>query len=311
MNKLVSVIIPCYNQAQYLPDALNSVLAQTYSHWECVIVNDGSSDDTEVAAQVWVLKDTRFKYLKKENGGLGSARNAGLKFISGEYIQFLDADDVIHPDKFALQVKILENTGNNALSISSYFASTETNLSQPYPSWYLNSRFRTHNYLHELITDWESHLSIPVHCFLFKSALFKDNNILFNENLPNHEDWDCWINVFRLNPEVKYIDSSLAIYRIRKRSMVRDIMLMEKGYLQAIDIQKNKHDENSIEYDLLLRKYNRIKYGFGTRNPVLIYFGMLTKKPRRLVAPIYRYLLHIILNKKRQNRLNGPLPKNT
>ena len=308
MNKLVSVIIPCYNQAQYLPDALNSVLTQTYTHWECVIVNDGSSDNTEAAAQAWALKDTRFKYIKKENGGLGSARNAGLKSISGEYIQFLDADDVIHPDKFALQIKTLKDTEKNALSISSYFASTETNLDQPYPSWYLNSRFRTNNFLHELITKWESHLSIPVHCFLFKAALFKDNNVLFNEHLPNHEDWECWMNIFRLYPEVKYIDSSLAIYRIRKRSMVRDISLMEKGFLEAIDIQKNNFDENSIEYDLLMKKYNRVRYGISTRNHFLIYIGMLTKKPRRFIAPIYRRVLHVILNKISQNRLDRTPP---
>jgi glycosyltransferase involved in cell wall biosynthesis len=298
---LISVVIPCYNQAQYLPEALSSVLSQTYPDWECIIINDGSLDDTEAVSKAWASKDERFKYLKKENGGLGSARNVGLKSARGKCIQFLDADDVIHPDKFALQIKTLENTGEDAISISSYFASTETNLNQPYTSWYLDPRFRTHNFLHEIITDWESRLSIPVHCFLFKSAIFKVHNILFNEHLPNHEDWECWMNIFRLNPEVKYIDAKLATYRIRTGSMVRDIRLMEKGFLQAIDIQKNKFDENSIEHDLLVKRYNRVKYGFSTRNPFLIYFGMLTKKPRRLVAPIYRHILRMIVNPQKLN----------
>lgn len=297
MNELVSVIIPCYNQDKYLPDALGSVLAQTYSHWECIIINDGSPDNTEGVARAWILMDPRFKYSKKENGGLGSARNAGLRFARGKYIQFLDADDVIHPDKFNQQTKALDNTGDNALSISSYFASIEDDLTRPHPSWYLNSRFRTLNPLHELITDWESHLSIPVHCFLFKSAIFKNNNIFFNEYLPNHEDWECWMNIFRLQPEVKYVDSTLAIYRLRPGSMGHNTILMEEGYLHAIDIQKNKFSEKSIEYDLLIKRYNRVKYGVSTRNPTIIYFGMFTKKLRRLVSPIFRYILHKISSK--------------
>ena len=66
---LISVIVPCYNQAQYLDECLQSVLDQTYTDWECIIVNDGSPDNTEEIAKNWVEKDTRFIYLSKENGG--------------------------------------------------------------------------------------------------------------------------------------------------------------------------------------------------------------------------------------------------
>ena len=86
MSFLVSIIVPCYNQAQYLPETLQSVLDQTYTNWECIIVNDGSPDATEAVAQEWCEKDHRFIYLKKENGGLSSARNAGLKIAKGDYI---------------------------------------------------------------------------------------------------------------------------------------------------------------------------------------------------------------------------------
>ena len=282
MNELVSVIIPCYNQARYLPDALNSVLAQTYPNWECIIINDGSSDDTELVAQAWVLKDSRFKYIKKENGGLSSARNAGLRAATGSYLQFLDADDVIHPDKFTLQIETLENTDENAISISSYFASNETDLTQANPSRYLNPRFQTSNFLHELITDWEIRLSIPVHCFLFKSAVFRNNNILFDERLPNHEDWDCWMNIFKLNPEVKFIDVQLATYRIREGAMCYDGGHMKQGHLQAIDNQKGSFHQNSIEYRLLTRKHNFVKYGVSADNLYFVFWGMVNKIVKRL-----------------------------
>ena len=92
---LISVIVPCYNQAQYLDDCLQSVLDQTHQDWECIIVNDGSPDNTEEVAKKWLAKDSRFKYLYKENGGLSSARNAGIKDSIGQFIFFLDCDDKI------------------------------------------------------------------------------------------------------------------------------------------------------------------------------------------------------------------------
>lgn len=95
MNPLVSIIVPCYNQAQYLPEALQTVLEQTYQNWECIIVNDGSPDNTELVAKEWLAKDSRFKYIYKENGGLSSARNVGIENSKGEFILPLDADDKI------------------------------------------------------------------------------------------------------------------------------------------------------------------------------------------------------------------------
>ena len=74
-KKLVSVVIPCYNQAEYLPETLDSLIAQNYKNWEGIIVNDGSPDNTEEIALAYLEKDQRFKYFSKENGGLSSARN--------------------------------------------------------------------------------------------------------------------------------------------------------------------------------------------------------------------------------------------
>ncbi|MFV8358229.1 glycosyltransferase family 2 protein, partial [Flavobacterium sp. XS1P32] len=90
-NPQVSIIVPCFNQAQYLSEALKSVLEQTYENWECIIVNDGSPDDTKQIAQKWVEKDSRFKYIFKENGGLSSARNEGINYAKGTFILPLDA----------------------------------------------------------------------------------------------------------------------------------------------------------------------------------------------------------------------------
>jgi glycosyltransferase involved in cell wall biosynthesis len=93
MSVNITVIVPCYNQAAYLDEALQSVLNQTYLYWECIIVNDGSTDQSEVKAKEWTEKDHRFKYFYQKNSGLCSARNFGIKKAQGEFILPLDADD--------------------------------------------------------------------------------------------------------------------------------------------------------------------------------------------------------------------------
>ena len=95
---LISVVIPAYNAEQFLDETLESVLSQTYENWECIIVNDGSTDNTEEIAKKWCEKDTRFRYFYKENSGTSDTRNLGIKKARGEYIAFLDADDLYMPN---------------------------------------------------------------------------------------------------------------------------------------------------------------------------------------------------------------------
>src|SRR4030042_5732999 len=109
LSPLVSIIIPCFNQAQYLNEALDSIMNQTYSNWECIIVNDGSQDNTDELAKNWNKRDERFRYIKKENGGPSAARNTGLKIAKGEYIQFLDADDILECNKIEHQINYLNS----------------------------------------------------------------------------------------------------------------------------------------------------------------------------------------------------------
>jgi len=143
IKSLINIIVTCYNQAHYLDEALQSVLDQTYPDWECIIVNDGSTDYTEEVAQKWVEKDSRFHYLKKENGGLSSARNAGLELAKGEYIQFLDSDDFLVNTKLQLSLQQLDLEKNKGVKVvvSNFrmFVVNPKNTSDPYCN--LNSEF--------------------------------------------------------------------------------------------------------------------------------------------------------------------------
>src|SRR5688572_1866005 len=93
-KKLVSVIIPAYNAGPFISETLESVLAQTYSNWEVIVVNDGSKDNTENILKQYSEKDPRISFISKTNSGVSDTRNKGIDKAKGEFIAFLDADDV-------------------------------------------------------------------------------------------------------------------------------------------------------------------------------------------------------------------------
>jgi glycosyltransferase involved in cell wall biosynthesis len=112
MTPLVSIIINCFNQGHYLERSVKSVLSQTFSDLECLIVDDGSTDNTKHVSEQLVQLDSRVKYYQKENSGLPSSRNFGFQKAQGEWIKFLDADDWIHEDKIGFQLSYLEQVKN-------------------------------------------------------------------------------------------------------------------------------------------------------------------------------------------------------
>ncbi len=105
MSELISVIIPSYNCAEYIAEALGSLRSQNYTHWEAIVVDDGSIDDTENIVRVISSADSRVRYVFQSNAGVSAARNHGIKLALGRYIIFLDADDVITPNVLLAHVE--------------------------------------------------------------------------------------------------------------------------------------------------------------------------------------------------------------
>lgn len=106
---LISVVIPTYNAEKYIGETLKSILEQTYENWECIIVNDGSTDNTLSVVNQWLEKDSRFSVLNKKNGGLSRARNSGTEAAKGDYVAFIDNDDIWLPHHLSsLMEKMME-----------------------------------------------------------------------------------------------------------------------------------------------------------------------------------------------------------
>src|SRR3990170_2838516 len=113
----VSVIIPTYNREKYIVETLQSVFAQTFTDYEVIVIDDGSTDNTADVLRPYL---DRIVYIRKPNGGQGSARNVGIKVAKGEYIAFLDSDDLWMPEKLELQVKYLDNNKDAGLVFTDY-----------------------------------------------------------------------------------------------------------------------------------------------------------------------------------------------
>ena len=107
-NALISVIVPVYNVAAYLDACVGSLTGQTYKNLEIILIDDGSTDQSGALCDEWEKRDTRIRVVHQKNQGLSAARNRGLEIISGEYVAFLDSDDIIYEDAYRRMVKALE-----------------------------------------------------------------------------------------------------------------------------------------------------------------------------------------------------------
>lgn len=214
-NTKVSIIVPCFNQAQYLDEALQSVLDQTYTNWECIVVNDGSTDNTEEVAKMWTEKDSRFKYLFQENKGLSSTRNFGITHANGEFILPLDADDKISPTYVALSAEAFQQD----TSLKVVYCKAE--------------KFGDESGIWRLQTF--SLINLARYNMIFCSAMFKkrdwelvggyDINLIYGL-----EDWEFWIALLKNGGNVKCLDEIGFYYRIKNNSMARIIKNEEREF---------------------------------------------------------------------------------
>lgn len=202
----VSVIIPCFNQAHFLPEALASVFEQTLESWECIIVNDGSTDETEEVAKRWCEKDDRFVYVEKVNGGLSSARNYGIKKALGKYILPLDADDIIHRDYLKSAILHFEKKPETKLV---YCQAQKFGLVSG--KWPL----KPYNYKTLLIQN-----------IIFCSAIYKKSDFFaftsgYDEKMLNgYEDWDFWLQLIGKDDIVYQMTEEFFYYRIKEKSTI-------------------------------------------------------------------------------------------
>ena len=231
-DPLVSIITPVYNGEQYLSEAIESALAQTYKYFELLIVNDGSTDNSASIIKPF-LKDSRVIYIEQKNAGVAAARNTAIKQARGKYIGFLDQDDLWLSNKLEVQIVSLEQNESVALVHSKLDC--------------IDMQSNKIDY------DWDTEVS--GYCF---DTIFKKNRIavltvlirktiideigLFNEQLSGTDDYEMWLRVTLKYP-ISYIDQSLAFYRFHDNNISKNSFKMTILELKTINTILSDHSE--------------------------------------------------------------------
>lgn len=221
----VSIVVPCYNQADFLPETLTSVVAQSFMDWECIIVNDGSPDNTEEVASLWVKNDSRIRYVEKPNGGLASARNAGIAVAEGRIILPLDSDDVIKP-LFLERCLALFGADSDSEVVTTYVELFGASCGIWKPPGTSIDHFVQRN---------------PIVC----SSLFTKNLWLnlagYDENMRSgFEDWDFWLRAADMGVIFKVLPEPLFRYRRNNNSMVEGAFA-RRAEIVSYMLTKNCH----------------------------------------------------------------------
>ncbi len=276
---LVSIITPCYNYGRFLAETLDSLLAQSYNNWECIIINDGSKDNTEDVALQYASLDKRFKYIYQQNTGLPGARNAALLQAKGKYIQLLDADDLIEPEKLSLQVVLLETHPEIDLVYSKMMLFQSDAMERTYTSFTLTNNVQPSGKNEIIISALVDDTFFLPGCVIFRRNLYEQVGN-FNETLYGLEDWNYWSRAALIGKGF-YSDD-----RIGTQLLCRDHESnMSKVYVKMLNarIQARKH---IVSVTKELNRHNKLKVSPAFINKILKQHHLLLLKDE------YQYHLH-------------------
>ena len=247
-SPLVSVIMPAYNSATFISEAIQSVLAQTHIHWELLIIDDASKDTTIAIVEDFQHKDARIKLFKNtSNQGAGITRNTGIKEAKGAFIAFLDADDLWLPEKLNVQLEFMA-THALAMTFSSYNLMDESGI-----------------LLHKKVK------ALPV---LTYQKLLKSNYVgnltgiynveklgkIYCPKLRKRQDWALWLTILSKIDSTKGIEESLANYRIRENSISKNkTALLKYNYLVYSEFLKYGRFKSLVKMGVFLKEHFFVK----------------------------------------------------
>lgn len=234
MHKLVSIITPCYNCSKFIEETIHSIQNQTYSNWELLISDDGSTDNSVEIIERLQLTDARIKLFKLQNSGAAVARNHSIKMANGRYIAFLDSDDLWLPKKLEKQVAFMEN-GKYPLSFGGYQKIDEEG----------NQLANSTIFVKKIISYSDMLTSNKIGCL---TAMY-DVEILGKIYMPlirKRQDYALWLKILKKTPFAYGIQESLGFYRIRKSSISSSkIEMLKWNWKMFRDIEKLSYIKSS------------------------------------------------------------------
>lgn len=288
MKPSVSVVITCYNYARYLPFAVESVLRQSYPHYEVVIVNDGSTDSTDEVVKGY-LSNPQIKYVKQNNLGQANAKNTGIKNANGDFIAFLDADDLWEETKLGKQLLLFSDPNVGVVySRARYINENGEDINFQLSGKYLKPR--SGDVTESLFIDNFVPFSSSV---VRKKCLEQFGG--FDETYRMGIDWDLWLRI-STGYKFMYVDEPLLLYRLgHSGQMSRDAMERQRCSDRIMENFTRKYPAAISTKTLTKAKAytycSRARFlrGLDLRNSSYLYMEVIKERPGHFAA--YRGLL--------------------
>ena len=252
---VVSIVIPTFNYGNFLPDTLKSIKNQTFENWECIVVDDGSTDDTKTVINRFISDDGRFKYFFQNNSGPSAARNNGIKLSSGEFIQFLDGDDLIEDKKLELQLQYFAEHPETDIVYgpARYFTSEQ-------PDELLFDRYGENRpWMPQITSKGQPVLAemlqrniMAINCPLSRRNIF-ENCGYFDEQLKYYEDWEFWLRCALGGKYFAFLDRPNTAARVRFHP--KSLSWSQVGMCEALFRIRLRLRDSLVDRDL--QKINR------------------------------------------------------
>ncbi|WP_432409978.1 glycosyltransferase family 2 protein [Rasiella sp. SM2506] len=212
---LVSIIIPTFNRAILIKETLDSIQIQTYKNWECIVVDDGSTDNTKEVVEKYQKENNRFHFYRRPNdylpGGNG-ARNFGLKMCKGDFVNWFDSDDVMVKNKLEIQLKIFEEQPFDfVVSQCSKFIGETSNI-----IGLMSKRIFSENPFEDFV---KKNIKFSTPSVLFKKTFLTQNKFTFDEELKAGQEWEFFSRILQVNPSVGCTLDSLSLIRVHDQSI--------------------------------------------------------------------------------------------
>ena len=302
-DKLVSVIVPVYNVEKYINRCIESILFQSYSNIEIILIDDGSTDNSGNICDLYKKKDKRIIVIHKKNGGLSDARNCGLKKMSGDYVMFVDSDDYIDANMISfLMNDMLINDSD--ISICSYYYINEHKKEKP---TFKQNKFvsKKPDLFYNLYNEY-SGITVSSCMKLYKSSIFK--NLKFTKGVI-HEDEIIVLDILKKINKISYNLEPLYYYELREGSITRKFDIRKLDVLPYMDkrieyfkqikcnqlVQMTEYKKLNIQM-VLLQDY----YRYNSENSNFTNIKMLKKEIKKVSK---RCIIYKSLSKK--SRINS------
>lgn len=257
MDKSVSIIIPTFNRAHLILQTLESIRCQTHVDWECLIIDDGSTDATSKTVKEYISDDERFQYhvrpetLKK---GPNSCRNYGYSLSNGQFVKWFDSDDILLPDALERQLNLFEDKTDAVVSRLQLVDFEKNKIIR-------ESVLRSSKMIEDYFTGKIAfYISGP----LWRKEFLSQQPLLFDEEISNLDDWDFNLRMLYENPAIVYDENVIIHYRIHPESLSQEINKLNFDEVISEMKAREKHikllEKQQFNAILVLKKYIKDRY---------------------------------------------------